>query len=109
MNTVNNQKTLIQQIIQHETGYSIRMHCRKDDRVATARQAVTVVDFEPPVTEDVPMMANLPAEAVDLPAPPIMVVKKEPTYTVQELFQNFPMVQKFVEAVDGEFLRVVRP
>lgn len=109
LNTVNNQKTLIQQIIQHETGYSIRMHCRKDDRVATARQAVTVVDFEPPVTEDVPMMANLPAEAVDLPAPPIMVVKKEPTYTVQELFQNFPMVQKFVEAVDGEFLRCVRP
>lgn len=109
LNTVNNQKTLIQQIIQHETGFSIRMHCRKDDRVAAARQAVTVVDFEPPVLDNIPMMDDVPLEVVNVSATPAPVMKKEPTYTVQEFFQNFPIVQKFVEAVDGEFLRCVRP
>lgn len=104
LNTVNNQKTLIQQIIQTETGFSMRMHCRKDVRVAAARQAVTVVELEPSAM-DIPA----PVEAVNVPALPVMNVKKEPAFTVQELFQNFPMVQKFVEAVDGEFLRVVRP
>jgi len=100
LNTVNNQKTLIQQIIQSETGYSVRMHCRKGEGVVVPAPPVTIVNETP-----APMMPQ--AEVVTVSAAPVVNGVKEPA-TVQELFQNFPMVQKFVEAVDGEFLRCVR-
>ncbi len=103
LNTVNNQKTLIQQVIQSETGYSVRMLCRKDERVAAQMPMVTTVNVEA-VTPEL-----LPAEAAAVPAVPVVHVVNEPAYTVQELFQNYPVVKKFVEAVDGEFLRCVRP
>ena len=100
LNTVNNQKTLIQQVIQSETGYSVRMLCRKDDGVVAHAPPVTIVNEAP-----APVMPQ--AEVVSVPTAPIADGVKEPA-NVQELFQNYPMVKKFVEAVEGEFLRCVR-
>ena len=92
INTVNNQKTFIQQIIQHETGYSLRLVCKKG--------------------EIAPRPAMPEARLVQAGTPPVSGVESAPVIglkpaaqTVEELFQNYPPVKKLVEAVDGELIR----
>ncbi|MGH7496218.1 MAG: DNA polymerase III subunit gamma/tau [bacterium] len=92
INTVNHQKTFIQQIIQHETGYSLRLVCRKGEvaRPPAARAA----RFD--------AAAAGVANGTEEPAANGM---KPSVQTVEDLFQNYPLVKKFVEAVDGELIR----
>jgi len=95
INTVNHQKTFIQQIIQHETGYSLRLICKKGEmgnRQATSEVRANAAAAAAPVASGTDHPAEISA--------PQRGIK-----TVEELFQNYPSVKKFVEAVDGELIR----
>ncbi len=93
LNTVNNQKTFIQQIIQRETGYSLRLVCRKGE--APNRPAIDEARFDAAAAP----AAQSAEQAAPNPGP------HHSMQTVEDLFQHYPLVKKFVEAVDGELIR----
>jgi DNA polymerase-3 subunit gamma/tau len=92
INTVNHQKTFIQQIIQHETGYSLRLVCKKGKVGGSA--AVSETHFDTAA-------APVPNGAEGVATSGV----KPSAETVEDLFQNYPLVKRLVEAVDGELIR----
>lgn len=92
INTVNHQKTFIQQIIQNETGYSLRLVCKKGE--PAGRPAASEVRFDAAAEP----FANGADQAALTPS-------RGGVQTVEELFQSYPPVRKFIEAVEGELIR----
>jgi DNA polymerase-3 subunit gamma/tau len=129
INSVNNQKTFIQQIITAETGYRVRLVCRKDESNTLHEQRARLQQMAPPSapppaaeieSTSVPAAAAqndaLPAgrsesgEAAAAPAngsangeAKLHVPAAAPT-TLNELYQTYPAVKKLVEALDGELI-----
>lgn len=89
--SVNNQKTFIQQIIVAETGYSVRLLCRQNPEAIARAKAANGSQVDPPT---VPQAISPPRAAFES--------KDE---TLRRLFESYPVVQKLVEAVDGQLVR----
>jgi len=134
INSVNNQKTFIQEIITAETGYRVRLVCRKDEsntlHEARARlQQMATASFSAPVqvtaitaAPDEILKSNVvtanavremkaaePAAATPANGAAGHVNgeapgKTIPPATLNELYQVYPAVKKLVEALDGELL-----
>jgi hypothetical protein len=121
INSVNNQKTFIQQIITDETGYRVRLVCRKDESNTLHEQRVhiqklstqslsapvsSVAADAPPndvAVEPVAVPANGAAQNSNGEPQPHHRPAAAPA-TLNELYQAFPAAQKLVEALDGELI-----
>ncbi len=123
INSVNNQKTFIQQIITAETGYRVRLVCRKDESNTLHEQRAQIQKLSAQsLTAPAYTAASVSAAAPpnDVAVEPVVVpvngVAKnsngEPQphqpaaapATLNELYQAFPTAQKLVEALDGELI-----
>lgn len=132
INSVNNQKTFIQEIITRETGYRVRLVCRKDEsdvlnavrtkiqHMASPRVASPEAAVAPPeeIHKNAVMIANgnSEVEAKALAAPPANGAAKpmngeapsQPVApvpaTLNDLYQVYPAIKKLVEALDGELI-----
>ncbi len=131
INSVNNQKTFIQEIITVETGYRVRLVCRKDEskvlHEARGRlQQMASAGFSAPVQAPAIMAAPnealknevgangagavkanepaaAPANGVAQHANSETPTKPAPA-TLNDLYQVYPAVKKLVEALDGELI-----
>jgi DNA polymerase-3 subunit gamma/tau len=128
INSVNNQKTFIQEIITRETGYRVRLVCRKDESQAllevrakmqqmaappasgreTAGEASEILQSQVVVanggsgikaTEPVAMPANGAAKHANGETQNISAPA-----TLNDLYQAYPALKKLVEALDGELI-----
>jgi len=122
INSVNNQKTFIQEIIRRESGYRVRLVCRKDDsnalQEARARmqQLAEPEVLAPGVETDAASRseeATLDADdggKVNAPsngaAQPVNgeAQNRPAMATLNDLYQAHPAVKKLVEALDGELI-----
>ncbi len=127
INSVNNQKTFIQQIITDETGYRVRLICRKDEsntlheqraqiQRLSAQNLNTPVNAAASVAAAPPNEAAVAADNEPVGAPVNGAAKNsngEPQHhlppvaapaTLNELYQAFPAAKKLVEALDGELI-----
>ncbi|MCG3119819.1 MAG: Holliday junction ATP-dependent DNA helicase RuvB [bacterium] len=131
INSVNNQKTFIQEIITRETGYRVRLVCRKDESntlnaVRARIQHLAAPSAAPPevavAPEGIPkstvVIANgsnaVKAETVVTPpangaAKPANGEAPSPPVapvpaTLNDLYQVYPAIKKLVEALDGELI-----
>jgi DNA polymerase-3 subunit gamma/tau len=129
INSVNNQKTFIQQIITEETGYRVRLVCRKDEShvlheqrahiqklsaqnlTAPAAHATARISAAAPPNDIAVAASNEPVAA------PLNGAAKnsngEPQHhqqpaaapaTLNELYQAFPAAKKLVEVLEGELI-----
>jgi DNA polymerase-3 subunit gamma/tau len=129
INSVNNQKTFIQEVITAETGYRVRLICRKDESnllrdVRAHMQQMDVTSAASPQTSG---EANAAAaknsvaaaaanEATNEPAPPNGAAKhangeaqSKPAAVaapapLNDIYQAYPAIKKLVEALDGELI-----
>jgi DNA polymerase-3 subunit gamma/tau len=121
INSVNNQKTFIQEIIRRESGYRVRLVCRKDDSNALqeararmqqlAEPEVLAADVE---TEAVPRSEESTVNVADgkAKAPANGAAKplngeaqsRPAIATLNDLYQAHPAAKKLVEALDGELI-----
>jgi DNA polymerase-3 subunit gamma/tau len=121
INSVNNQKTFIQEIIRRESGYRVRLVCRKDDSNALQEARARMQQLaEPEVlsagveTQAVPSSeestVNVADDKVKAPAngaakPINGEAQSRPAIaTLNDLYQAHPAVKKLVEALDGELI-----
>jgi len=122
INSVNNQKTFIQEVIKAETGYRVRLVCRKDESNALhearerIQQIVSASNAPPTMASagliESPVVAN---GANDVKAPANGTAKHPPgetpnqpvipaPATLNDLYRVYPAVKKLVEALDGELI-----
>jgi DNA polymerase-3 subunit gamma/tau len=123
INSVNNQKTFIQQIITAETGYRVRLVCRKDESntlheqrahiqklsaqnlTAPAYAAASVSAAVPPNEAAVePVGAPVNGAAQNSNGEPQHHQPAAAPATLNELYQAFPAAKKLVEALEGELI-----
>lgn len=102
LNSVNNQKTIIQKVVQAETGYSVRIICRKTENGAVHLPAPPPAETAAPVAPAAP--AGVTSAPVSNGAAKI-AVSPDNAQNLQMLFEHYPVVQKLVEALDGELIR----
>ncbi|MDZ7266638.1 MAG: DNA polymerase III subunit gamma/tau [candidate division KSB1 bacterium] len=93
LNSVNNQKTIIQKVVRAETGYTVRIICRKSDNGSV--HPLPPVDAAAPASPDAP--ASNGAARV--------TVSSDNAQNLQMLFEQYPLVKKLVEALDGQLIR----
>jgi len=134
INSVNNQKTFIQEIITRETGYRVRLVCRKDEshllndvrakiqQMPPAGVAAPVNVHERLAEPEEVLNSNVAANGASeiktsapaASAPPANGAAK-PTNgesprqlavpaTLNDLYQVYPAIKKLVEALDGELI-----
>lgn len=101
LNSVNNQKTIIQKIVQTDTGYSVRIICRKDENgVVHAPPAPATEETTPPaVVAAAPVVAPLSNGIAKV------AMNGDNAQNLQALFEHYPVAKKLVEALDGELIR----
>jgi DNA polymerase III gamma/tau subunit len=127
INSVNNQKTFIQQIITAETGYRVRLVCRKDEsntlhehraqiQKLSAQNLTTPANVAATVSAIAPSNEAATAASKEPVGTPVNGAAKnangEPQLhppaaapaTLNELYQAFPAAKKLVEALDGELI-----
>jgi hypothetical protein len=122
INSVNNQKTFIQEVITAETGYRVRLICRKDESnllrdVRAHMQQLAVTNAASPRTSSEANVAAAAASeaATNEPAPPNGAAKHangeaqgKPAVAapapLNEIYQAYPAIKKLVEALDGELI-----
>jgi len=95
LNSVNNQKTIIQKVVQAETGYSVRIICRKAENGAVPPPPAEVEPVAPAGVTSAPL-SNGTAK---------IAVSSDNAQNLQMLFEHYPLAQKLVEALDGELIR----
>ncbi len=117
INSVNNQKTFIQEIIRRESGYRVRLVCRKDD--SNALQEVrarmqqlaepevlateAVLGSEESTVNDADGKVKAPANGAAKPVNGEAQSRPD-IATLNDLYQAHPAVKKLVEALDGELI-----
>jgi DNA polymerase-3 subunit gamma/tau len=127
INSVNNQKTFIQEIIAAETGYRVRIVCRKDEsntlheaRAQTQRWGATSQSVVEPAGGEVNTLRDVGGAAeIKLTAPVVTPAngtaknagaetQPQPVAaapgTLNDLYQAYPAIKKLVEALDGELI-----
>jgi hypothetical protein len=127
INSVNNQKTFIQEIIAAETGYRVRIVCRKDEsntlheaRAQTQRWGATSQSVVEPAGGEVNTLRDVGGAAeIKLTAPVVTPAngtaknagaetQLQPVAaapgTLNDLYQAYPAIKKLVEALDGELI-----
>ncbi|MDZ7290380.1 MAG: DNA polymerase III subunit gamma/tau [candidate division KSB1 bacterium] len=129
INSVNNQKTFIQEIISRETGYRVRLVCRKDEsealqqarallqKVASANGTRAVTEEDATSTavgmaqkgthtsgaqEQAADLENSPTSSSNSDSPHHQLVMAPAK--LNELYQAYPAIKKLVEALDGELI-----
>ncbi|MDZ7363153.1 MAG: DNA polymerase III subunit gamma/tau [candidate division KSB1 bacterium] len=121
INSVNNQKTFIQEIIRRESGYRVRLVCRKDDGNALQEARARMQQMAAPevLAADVATEAASKSEeftvndadgkvkaSTNSVAKPINgeAQSRPAIATLNDLYQAHPAVKKLVEALDGELI-----
>jgi hypothetical protein len=132
INSVNNQKTFIQEVIIAETGYRLRLICRKDEsnalqelrvqmqKFATAQSARANETATPEGAQEnvAPIASTVEnADGNEAAVKPVNGAAKiangemprrevpAPAATLSELYQAYPTSKKLVEALDGELIQ----